>query len=57
MIGLKGLQDDLNIAHSVHASKLQSDVSFLFPLTYQLRHAERYSIKRSLFFPFGLAPD
>uniref|UniRef100_A0A3Q1FMA1 Nebulin-related anchoring protein n=1 Tax=Acanthochromis polyacanthus TaxID=80966 RepID=A0A3Q1FMA1_9TELE len=26
MIGLKGLQDDLNIAHSVHASKLQSDV-------------------------------
>lgn len=27
MIGLKGLQDDLNIAHSVHASKLQSDVS------------------------------
>uniref|UniRef100_A0A7N6BSZ5 LIM zinc-binding domain-containing protein n=1 Tax=Anabas testudineus TaxID=64144 RepID=A0A7N6BSZ5_ANATE len=29
MIGLKGLQDDLNIAHSVHASKLQSDVSEL----------------------------
>uniref|UniRef100_A0A3B5L7P8 Nebulin-related anchoring protein n=1 Tax=Xiphophorus couchianus TaxID=32473 RepID=A0A3B5L7P8_9TELE len=28
MIGLKGLQDDLNIAHSVHASKLQSDVSY-----------------------------
>uniref|UniRef100_A0A669EAX6 Nebulin-related anchoring protein n=1 Tax=Oreochromis niloticus TaxID=8128 RepID=A0A669EAX6_ORENI len=27
MIGLKGLQDDLNIAHSVYASKLQSDVS------------------------------
>lgn len=27
MIGLKTLQDDLNIAHSVHASKLQSDVS------------------------------
>ncbi len=27
MIGLKGLQDDINIAHSVHASKLQSDVS------------------------------
>uniref|UniRef100_A0A4W6CBW7 Nebulin-related anchoring protein n=1 Tax=Lates calcarifer TaxID=8187 RepID=A0A4W6CBW7_LATCA len=27
MIGLKGLQDDLNIAHSVHASKLQSDVT------------------------------
>lgn len=27
MIGLKGLQDDMNIAHSVHASKLQSDVS------------------------------
>uniref|UniRef100_A0A7N8YMT2 Nebulin-related anchoring protein n=1 Tax=Mastacembelus armatus TaxID=205130 RepID=A0A7N8YMT2_9TELE len=26
MIGLKGLQDDLNIAHSVYASKLQSDV-------------------------------
>uniref|UniRef100_A0AAX7SXL1 LIM zinc-binding domain-containing protein n=1 Tax=Astatotilapia calliptera TaxID=8154 RepID=A0AAX7SXL1_ASTCA len=25
MIGLKGLQDDLNIAHSVYASKLQSD--------------------------------
>uniref|UniRef100_A0A8C4DJJ7 Nebulin-related anchoring protein n=1 Tax=Dicentrarchus labrax TaxID=13489 RepID=A0A8C4DJJ7_DICLA len=28
MIGLKGLQDDINIAHSVHASKLQSDVSY-----------------------------
>uniref|UniRef100_A0A8C5HI81 LIM zinc-binding domain-containing protein n=1 Tax=Gouania willdenowi TaxID=441366 RepID=A0A8C5HI81_GOUWI len=28
MIGLKGLQDDMNIAHSVHASKLQSDVSY-----------------------------
>lgn len=27
MIGLKGLQDDRSIAHSVHASKLQSDVS------------------------------
>uniref|UniRef100_A0A3Q3MRM6 Nebulin-related anchoring protein n=1 Tax=Mastacembelus armatus TaxID=205130 RepID=A0A3Q3MRM6_9TELE len=27
MIGLKGLQDDLNIAHSVYASKLQSDVT------------------------------
>ena len=27
MIGLKGLQDDMNIAHSVQASKLQSDVS------------------------------
>uniref|UniRef100_A0AAX7U457 LIM zinc-binding domain-containing protein n=1 Tax=Astatotilapia calliptera TaxID=8154 RepID=A0AAX7U457_ASTCA len=27
MIGLKGLQDDLNIAHSVYASKLQSDDS------------------------------
>lgn len=27
MIGLKTLQDDLNIAHSVHASTLQSDVS------------------------------
>lgn len=27
MIGLKGLQDDINIAHSVHATQLQSDVS------------------------------
>lgn len=27
MIGLKGLQDDISIAHSVQASKLQSDVS------------------------------
>uniref|UniRef100_A0A3Q3KPX8 LIM zinc-binding domain-containing protein n=1 Tax=Monopterus albus TaxID=43700 RepID=A0A3Q3KPX8_MONAL len=27
MIGLRGLQDDLNIAHSVHASRLQSDVN------------------------------
>lgn len=26
MIGLKGLQDDINIAHSVYATKLQSDV-------------------------------
>ncbi|XP_021167754.2 nebulin-related-anchoring protein isoform X4 [Fundulus heteroclitus] len=28
MIGLKGLQDDLNIAHSVHASQLQSDIKY-----------------------------
>ncbi|XP_034049965.1 nebulin-related-anchoring protein isoform X1 [Thalassophryne amazonica] len=28
MIGLKGLQDDLNMAHSVHASKLQSDINY-----------------------------
>ncbi|CAI5658860.1 unnamed protein product [Oreochromis niloticus] len=28
MIGLKGLQDDLNIAHSVYASKLQSDIKY-----------------------------
>ncbi|CAG5906159.1 unnamed protein product [Menidia menidia] len=28
MIGLKGLQDDLSIAHSVHASKLQSDIKY-----------------------------
>lgn len=27
MIGLKGLQDDINMAHSVHASTIQSDVS------------------------------
>lgn len=27
IIGLKGLQDDLNMAHSVYANKLQSDVS------------------------------
>lgn len=27
MIGLKGLQDDINIAHSVYAAKLQSDVN------------------------------
>lgn len=27
MIGLKGLQDDINIAHSVHATNIQSDVS------------------------------
>uniref|UniRef100_A0A8C9WUP2 Nebulin-related anchoring protein n=1 Tax=Sander lucioperca TaxID=283035 RepID=A0A8C9WUP2_SANLU len=27
MIGLKGLQDDINMAHSVHASRLQSGVS------------------------------
>lgn len=26
MIGLRGLQDDINIAHSVYANKLQSDV-------------------------------
>lgn len=26
MIGLKGLEDDINIAHSVYATKLQSDV-------------------------------
>uniref|UniRef100_A0A8C9WYK7 Nebulin-related anchoring protein n=1 Tax=Sander lucioperca TaxID=283035 RepID=A0A8C9WYK7_SANLU len=29
MIGLKGLQDDINMAHSVHASRLQSGVSEL----------------------------
>ncbi|XP_041939746.1 nebulin-related-anchoring protein [Alosa sapidissima] len=28
MIGLRGLQDDINIAHSVHASKLQSDITY-----------------------------
>ncbi|XP_076007991.1 nebulin-related-anchoring protein isoform X2 [Genypterus blacodes] len=28
MIGLRGLQDDLNIAHSVHASTLQSDIKY-----------------------------
>lgn len=28
MIGLKALQDDLNIAHSVYASKLQSDIKY-----------------------------
>ncbi|XP_054454596.1 nebulin-related-anchoring protein isoform X2 [Anoplopoma fimbria] len=28
MIGLKGLQDDMNIAHSVNASKLQSDLKY-----------------------------
>ncbi|XP_068162004.1 nebulin-related-anchoring protein isoform X2 [Antennarius striatus] len=28
MIGLKGLQDDINIAHSVHASRLQSDIKY-----------------------------
>lgn len=27
MIGLKGLEDDINIAHSVHATKIHSDVS------------------------------
>lgn len=27
MIGLKGLQDDINIAHSVNATQLQSNVS------------------------------
>eukprot|EP00066_Takifugu_rubripes_P015396 XP_011604662.1 PREDICTED: nebulin-related-anchoring protein isoform X3 [Takifugu rubripes] len=28
MIGLKGLQDDINIAHSVYATKLQSDIKY-----------------------------
>uniref|UniRef100_A0A671X2A2 Nebulin-related anchoring protein n=1 Tax=Sparus aurata TaxID=8175 RepID=A0A671X2A2_SPAAU len=28
MIGLKGLQDDINIAHSVQASRLQSDIKY-----------------------------
>ncbi|KAG9267895.1 nebulin-related-anchoring protein [Astyanax mexicanus] len=28
MIGLKALQDDINIAHSVHASHLQSDIKY-----------------------------
>ncbi|XP_051522836.1 nebulin-related-anchoring protein isoform X2 [Myxocyprinus asiaticus] len=28
MIGLKGLQDDINIAHSVYASKIQSDIKY-----------------------------
>ena len=27
MIGLKGLEDDLNLSHSVQSGKLQSDVS------------------------------
>ncbi|XP_054625276.1 nebulin-related-anchoring protein isoform X2 [Dunckerocampus dactyliophorus] len=28
MIGLKGLQDDLNMSHSVYANKLQSDIKY-----------------------------
>ncbi|XP_035260193.1 nebulin-related-anchoring protein isoform X1 [Anguilla anguilla] len=28
MIGLKGLEDDINMAHSVHASQLQSDIQY-----------------------------
>ncbi|GAA6067214.1 nebulin-related-anchoring protein isoform X1 [Tachysurus ichikawai] len=28
MIGLKGLQDDINIAHSVHATQLHSDIKY-----------------------------
>lgn len=28
MIGLKGLQDDINIAHSVHATNIQSDLKY-----------------------------
>lgn len=28
MIGLKGLQDDINMAHSVHASSIQSDLKY-----------------------------
>ncbi|KAK3559454.1 hypothetical protein QTP86_013637, partial [Hemibagrus guttatus] len=28
MIGLKGLQDDINIMHSVHATQLQSDIKY-----------------------------
>ncbi|XP_058476923.1 nebulin-related-anchoring protein isoform X1 [Solea solea] len=28
MIGLRGLQDDLNMAHSVHATTLQSDINY-----------------------------
>ncbi|KAA8581535.1 hypothetical protein FQN60_003116 [Etheostoma spectabile] len=28
MIGLKGLQDDINMAHSVHASRLQSGIKY-----------------------------
>ncbi|XP_061666279.1 nebulin-related-anchoring protein isoform X2 [Syngnathoides biaculeatus] len=28
MIGLKGLQDDINMAHSIYANKLQSDINY-----------------------------
>ncbi|KAI7796739.1 nebulin-related-anchoring protein [Triplophysa rosa] len=28
MIGLKGLEDDINIAHTVHATKIQSDIKY-----------------------------
>ncbi|XP_037134487.1 nebulin-related-anchoring protein isoform X1 [Syngnathus acus] len=28
MIGLKGMHDDINISHSVHANKLQSDITY-----------------------------
>ncbi|XP_056627336.1 nebulin-related-anchoring protein [Triplophysa dalaica] len=28
MIGLKGLEDDINIAHSVHATKIHSDIKY-----------------------------
>ncbi|MGH0162649.1 UNVERIFIED_CONTAM: hypothetical protein FKN15_045787 [Acipenser sinensis] len=36
MVGLRGLEDDINISHSVHAGKLQSDVSMKHIAGYKL---------------------
>lgn len=44
MIGLKGLQDDINIAHSVNASKLHSDVSAFELLLRKLSNPIAYYI-------------
>lgn len=58
MIGLKGLQDDLNIAHSVHASKLQSDVSAFFffsLLPYLTKTSQKYYKTNTSSFPFSLS--
>lgn len=50
MIGLKGLQDDINIAHSVYATTLQSDVR---PSSVNIKNW-LYNIQKyfALLFPF-----
>lgn len=45
MIGLKGLQDDINIAHSVHASKLQSDIKYKQD---SAKHLSKYNLSMDM---------
>lgn len=54
MIGLKGLQDDISIAHSVHASNLQSDVCTHLNKVLNLKIWQRKKKPYTSFYP---SPD